>query len=97
MAINPKALSDDQRNAFTEAYRFYEKFHNMDGTAEDWKQAAEAAGQATARCNGSTLVVKLLFAAWDTIETAQKEREDAARNAPEQTVMMDADGKPVTF
>ena len=95
MAINQTALSDEQRNAFTIAYRFYEKYHAMDGEPEDWRQAAEDIGKAYCDAGQTDLAQRLLMAIFDAMDAAQKAREDAERNAPEQTVMTDADGRPV--
>ncbi len=95
MAINQTALSDEQRKVFTLAYRWYEKYHAMDGTADDWMQATNDWGKACCDAGKSDLADRLMNAVLDTIEAAQKAREEAERNAPEQTVMTDADGRPV--
>ena len=100
MAIKPGAmLSDEQRNAFTVAYRLYERFHAMDGTPEDWLAFVEEYGRAGEELGDSILARFLLMAVLDTLETTQKEREREEREnpAPEQTVMTDADGKPVVW
>lgn len=97
MAIHSIQLSEPQRNVFTVAYRLYERFHSMDGTAEDWLAFAEEYGKAGASCGNCLLAQHLLMAILDTIEGDQKERERAEREAPEQTVMTDADGRPVVF
>lgn len=100
MAIKPKALSDDQRKAFTAAYRWYEKYHGMDGTAEDWSEALSDATLAIAECGDTYLVNKLIVAVWDVIEHTQIARHNTAYQdvdwyAPKQTVMTGDDGKPV--
>ena len=97
MAIKPHALSDDQRNAFTAAYRLYEHFHAMDGSPEDWLAFVEEYGRVGEELGDSILARFLLMAVLDTLEQTQKDRERAEREAPEQTVMLDADGRPVTF
>lgn len=97
MAIKPHALSDEQRRTFAVAYRLYEQFHAMDGTPEDWLAFADAYGKAGADVGDSILARFLFMAVLDVLEQTQKDRERAEREAPEQTVMLDADGRPVTF
>ena len=97
MAIKPATLSDEQRSAFTAAYRLYERFHAMDGTPEDWLAFVEEYGRAGEELGDSILARFLLMAVLDALEATQKEREKAKREAPEQMVMTDEDGRPVTF
>lgn len=94
MAITNKALNDEQRNAFTVAYRLFEQFHTMTGTTEDWMQFHAAAVEALNQCNNSPLSLRLVMAVTDALELQQKAREDAKQMAPEQT-MMELDGQRV--
>lgn len=96
MAFNPKALSDEQRNAFTLAYRFYEKWHGMDGTPDDWLQLAKEVAEANAEGGSTRLVTELLAAVVTVISADQKDREDAERLQSEQT-RMEIDGRPVIY
>lgn len=96
MAINNEALTDEQRNAFTIAYRFYEKFHAMDGTPEDWKQLAAEVAEANAEGGSTRLVTELLASVVTVISADQKDREDAERLQSEQT-RMEIDGRPVIY
>lgn len=96
MAVKPKALTDEQRSAFTLAYRFYERWHSMDGTPEDWKQLAAEVAQANAEGGSTRLVTELLSAVVSTISADQRDREQAERLQTEQTVM-EIDGRPVVY
>lgn len=96
MAINPKALRDEQRETFTRFYRWYEHYHNMDGTPEDWLEAVKASNEAYLDCGGSRLALHLSIALIDAISDEQKRRE-AESIMTEQTVMTDEDGRPVIY
>lgn len=96
MAVKIKALNDEQRETFTRFYRWYEKFHAMDGTPEDWLEAVKASNEAYIDCGGSRLALHLSIALIDAISDEQKRRE-AESIRTEQTVMTDEDGRPVTF
>lgn len=96
MAINPKALSDEQRETFTRMYRWYEKFHAMDGTTEDWLEAVKESNAAYLDCGGTQLALHLSIALIEAISDEQKRRE-AESVKTEQTVMTDVDGRAVTF
>lgn len=78
MANNRKALSDEQRNAFTVAYRLYEKYHGMDGTPDDWESINNEARDAWEASGRSSLTFHLLTAILDTIGEAQTTAERAA-------------------
>ena len=96
MAFNPKALCDEQRETFTRFYRWYEHYHNMDGTPEDWLEAVKASNEAYLDCGGSRLALHLSIALIDAISDEQKRRE-AESIRTEQTVMTDEDGRPVIY
>ena len=96
MAIKLTALTDDQRNAFTLAYRFYERWHSMDGTPEDWRQLAQEVARENARAGETRLVTELLAAVVTVISADQRAREVAESLQSVQTCM-EIDGERVAY
>jgi hypothetical protein len=96
VSTNLKPLSAEEREIWTEAYRFYERWHNISGNQEEWLALAKDAGDTSYKLNNNPLAMNVLTAIIDTLSDRVKAEETAAREA-EQMVMTDVDGKPVTF
>lgn len=90
-----KPLSVEERNVWTEVYRFYERWHDIDGDPDKWLALAEDAGKTYAQLN-SHLASALIATVIDELSERVKEQESGELRDPNQTVMM-IDGKPVTF
>lgn len=87
-------LNTIQRQAFTEAYRFYERWHDHPGTEEDWKQCAIAMRDAHDAVGKTPLAFELLNTLYSVISDEIKAREAAKIPAPEQIGMV-FDGRTV--
>lgn len=92
---NITPLTEEERNVWTEVYRFYERWHDIDGDPDKWLALAEDSGRVYARLNNH-LASGLLAAVIDELSERVKEQETGVLRDPNQTVMM-IDGKPVTF
>lgn len=98
MAINqnPKPLTDEQRMAFTQAYRLYEKWSPQTLDHDAWMQIAQDARSAYADCGmtklAEDLIVVVINALWR--ESDERDAKSSQQDA-EQIVMTDADGRAV--
>lgn len=81
-------LTEQEREAWKDAYKLHEKFHDMTGTEEEWKQFALDMGLVDGKYENDPktkrLARALLFALCDWFEGEQKISLAEAREAPEQ-------------
>lgn len=87
-------LSEEDRNAFTVAYRFYERFHNMENTDDDWMALVDEVVHMPEPTRENELLQGLISFLICYLSDKAKRREDEERNQPEQTVMT-IDGRAV--
>ena len=72
------ALSSEDRSAFTDAYRFFEKYHDMPNTDEAWRACVDEIGEISVRHNESFLINELLVAMYGVISERQKSASEAS-------------------
>lgn len=89
-------LSAAERNAWTKAYRFFEKWNQVH-TDEEWLALAKSIGEMPVEDQCDELFQRLVCCCIDFWNDRQHKEEEDARNAAEQTVMTDESGRPVTF
>ena len=63
-------LSDTERQAFTDAYRFYERHHAMPNTVEAWEKCSDDVKQIIEKYEGpvKAFVCSLLVVLYEAIE-----------------------------
>ena len=61
-------MSETDRAAFTEAYRFFERFHDMPDTVESWTECADQIAEIVPRYESNALIRNLLMACYDTMD-----------------------------
>ena len=95
MSMQLKPLSAEEREAFTTAYRFYERWHGIGGSSDDWLALAQNIRELPANMLDNDLCKDLIATVINFLSDKVKAQEEAERQA-EQTVMT-IDGKAVTF
>ena len=83
-------LPEAERNVWKDAYALHEKYWDMAGTDTDWCKMANTITLTAAKYAGKDerrLYQLLALALYDYLGERQKEREAAAREAPEQVTM----------
>lgn len=66
-------MSEEDRAAFTDAYRYFESHWDMPDTVEAWEQCASEIGPLTEKYADSILISQLLMACYDTIDKRRAE------------------------
>lgn len=66
------ALSSEDRSAFTDAYRFFEKYHDMPNTDEAWRDCVSEVGEISLKHGESDLINGLLVALYGVISERTK-------------------------
>ena len=61
-------LSADERQAFTDAYRFYERYHNIPNTVEAWVACADEVNRIVSGYEDKNLIENLLSSIYIAIE-----------------------------
>lgn len=61
-------LPDDQRDMFTDAYRFYERHIETGDTAEDWEACVKDACEIVDKYNQHKFVTSMLLAVYAQLE-----------------------------
>ena len=97
MSNNKKnQLTEAERNSWTKAYRFFETWNHVHSEA-DWLAMANAFGSMNKEDQQDELFQRLIACSMDYWNDRQLKQEQEAREAPEQTVLTDASGKPVNY
>lgn len=66
-------LSASDRQAFTDAYRFWERHHDMPNTIEAWNRCSDEVKEITAGYDAPELVRNLLSALYLTLDHRHKQ------------------------
>lgn len=82
-------LTEQERKAFTTAYRFFEQWHNIAGQAEEWEALARSLYDLPADMQNDELCQRLINAVIEFLSDRQKRAEEQTR--------MEIDGKPVNY
>lgn len=61
-------LSEADRAAFAEAYRFYEQFHDMPDSVDAWTECAGRIEEIVPQYENTTLLGELLMACYNAID-----------------------------
>lgn len=93
---NKNQMTEAERNSWAKAYRFYEAWNHVHSEA-DWLAMANAFGNMSKEDQQDELLQRLIACSIDFWSDRQVKQEKEAREAPEQTVLTDANGKPVTY
>jgi len=67
------AITEEDRNAFTEAYRFYEQHWDMPDTAEEWDECARHVAEIIPKYEDKNLIGELLMACYSAIDRRRAE------------------------
>lgn len=86
-------LTEEEREVWKDAYKLHEKYHDMTGTVEEWRQFASDLGPATYKHESNPKVKRLsyalMLALYSWFEEEQKIAQEEVKNEPAQVTIED--------